>query len=198
MLKAIREALPAHDIIYYADTAHLPYGDRAPDEIVRFATGISQYLMERGAAIVAVACNTSSALALQALRQRLSVPFVGMIDCGASAVARASASGRIGVMATVNTVRSRAYTEAIAGRRPGAVVVQQACPELVPLVERGELDGARVRRALREYQGPLMEAEVDSIRMAAPTIPSCTRPSARKWGWEWHWWIRPRGGQGGG
>jgi glutamate racemase len=83
--------------------------------------------MERGAAIVAVACNTSSALALQALRQRLSVPFVGMIDCGASAVARASASGRIGVMATVNTVRSRAYTEAIAGRRPGAGGVQQAC-----------------------------------------------------------------------
>lgn len=163
MLRAIREALPAHHIVYYADTAHMPYGGRAPEEIAEFASYIAGYLLSRGAGVIAVACNTSSALALEGIRRRYPAPFVGMIDCGASAAASASASGRIGVIATLNTVRSGAYASAITACRPGAVVVQQACPDLVPLVEAGELHGPRVAAALRSYLEPLLGAGVDTI-----------------------------------
>lgn len=171
VLRAIREALPAHHIVYYADTAHLPYGNREPGEILTFASYITEYLLSRGAAVIAVACNTSSALALSRIRERYSVPIVGMIDCGASAAARASASGRIGVIATLNTVRSMAYASAITSRRREAVVVQQACPDLVPLVEAGELHGAQVASALKGYLGPLLGAGVDTVLYGCTHYP---------------------------
>lgn len=163
VLRAIREALPAHHMIYYADTAHLPYGNKAPGDIIAFASYISGYLVSCGAGAIAVACNTSSALALESVRRLYSVPFVGMIDSGAAAAVRASASGRIGVIATMNTVRSGAYADAIAARRPGAVVVQQACPDLVPLVEAGELRGPRVAAAVEGYLRPLLSAGIDTV-----------------------------------
>ncbi|HAN87268.1 MAG: glutamate racemase [Bacillota bacterium] len=161
--KAIMEAMPGQNIIYYGDTARMPYGDKPPEEIVRYARQIIEFLVGRGVCAVAVACNTSSAIAVPIIGRDFDVPVVGMIECGAAAAAEASRSGRIGVIATANTVRSGAYSRAIKGMRPAAHVVEQACPMLVPMVERGEISGPDVRHVLSEYIQPLLEAEVDTI-----------------------------------
>ncbi|MDD2200931.1 MAG: glutamate racemase [Firmicutes bacterium] len=161
--RAIMEAMPGQDIIYYGDTARMPYGDKPPEEIMRYARQIIEFLIGRGVGAVAVACNTSSAIAVPVIGRDFDVPVVGMIECGAAAAAEASRSGRIGVIATANTVRSGAYSRAIRGMRPTARVVEQACPMLVPMVERGEVSGPDVRNALSEYLQPLLEANVDTI-----------------------------------
>lgn len=163
VLRAIREALPDEHIVYFGDTARMPYGDKEPEQIIAYARQITDYLISRGAQVVAAACNTSSALALPVIGRDFDVPLIGMIECGAAAAARASTQGRIGVMATANTVRSGAYARAIAARAPGAYIIQQACPLLVPMVERGEVEGPDIRRALEGYVTPLLEAGVDAI-----------------------------------
>ncbi len=161
--RAIADAMPGAHLIYYGDTARMPYGDRPPDQIARFVREIITFLLHQGADAVAVACNTSSALALPAMQGDFDVPIVGMIECGAVAAVEASRTGRIGVIATANTVRSGAYGKAIRSLRPAAHVVQQACPLLVPMIERGEVSGEGIRRALRDYIQPLLAAQVDSI-----------------------------------
>jgi glutamate racemase len=161
--RAIARTMPGAQIIYYGDTARMPYGNRPSVEIARFMREIIDFLLGQQVDAVAVACNTSSALALPAMRGQFEVPVVGMIECGAAAAVEASHSGRIGVIATANTVKSGAYANAIALLRPGARVVQQACPSLVPMIERGEVSGEAVRRALRGYLQPLLAARVDSV-----------------------------------
>lgn len=161
--RAIADAMPGAHLIYFGDTARMPYGDRPPDEIVRFAREIITFLLGQGVDAVAVACNTSSALALPAMQGDFDVPIRGMIECGAVAAVEASRTGRIGVIATANTVRSGAYAKAITSLRPSAYVVQQACPQLVPMIERGEVIGEGVRRVLRDCVRPLLAADVDTI-----------------------------------
>lgn len=161
--RAIMEVMPGQDIVYYGDTARMPYGDKPPEEIVRYARQIISFLVERGVSAVAVACNTSSAIAVPVIGRDFDVPVVGMIQCGAAAAAEASRSGRIGVIATANTVRSGAYSRAIANLRPCASVFEQACPMLVPMVERGEVSGPRVREVVAGYLDPLLEAGIDTI-----------------------------------
>jgi glutamate racemase len=161
--RAIGDAMPSAHLTYFGDTARMPYGDRPPDQIVRFVREIISFLLDQGVDAIAVACNTSSALALPAMQGDYDVPIRGMIECGAVAAVEASRTGRIGVIATANTVRSRAYGKAITSLRPGAHVVQQACPLLVPMIERGEVSGERIRRILRDYMQPLLAADVDSV-----------------------------------
>jgi len=161
--RAIADAMPGAHLIYFGDTARMPYGDRPPDQITRFAREIITFLLDQGVDAVAVACNTSSALALPAMQGDFDVPIVGMIECGAVAAVEASRTGRIGVIATANTVGSGAYGRAITSLRPAAHVVQQACPLLVPMIERGEVSGEEVRRVVRDYIQPLLAADVDSV-----------------------------------
>ena len=161
--RAIADTMPGAHLIYFGDTARMPYGDRSPNQIARFMREIITFLLGQRVDAVAVACNTSSALALPGMQGDFDVPIVGMIECGAIAAVEASRTGRIGVIATANTVRSGAYGKAIASLRPAARVVQQACPSLVPMIERGEVSGEGIGRALRDYIQPLLAAGVDSI-----------------------------------
>ena len=161
--RAIGDAMPSAHLIYFGDTARMPYGDRPPDQIVRFVREIIAFLLDQGVDAIAVACNTSSALALPEMQGDFDVPIRGMIECGAIAAVEASRTGRIGVIATANTVRSGAYGKAITSLRASAHVVQQACPLLVPMIERGEVSGERIRRVLRDYIQPLLAADVDSV-----------------------------------
>jgi len=161
--RAIGDAMPSAHLIYFGDTARMPYGDKPPDQIVRFVREIIAFLLDQGVDAIAVACNTSSALALPAMQGDFDVPIVGMIECGAVAVVETSRTGRIGVIATGNTVRSGAYGKAITSLRASAHVVQQACPLLVPMIERGEVSGERTRHILRDYIRPLLAADVDSV-----------------------------------
>lgn len=172
VVRALRARLPAERILYAGDTARIPWGTKSPETIRRYAVEIAAHLVRRGARAIVVACHTASAVALDAVRTVADGrPVVGVVAPGAARAAAASRTGRIGVLATRATVRSGAYERAILSARPGAAVVANAAPLLVPLVEEGILDGPIVEEALRRYAGPLLEADVDVLLLGCTHYP---------------------------
>ena len=159
VLKAIRAALPGENLVYLGDTARLPYGTKSPASIERYATQAAARLHEQGIKLLVVACNTASAVALNALRASLApLPVVGVVEPGASAAVAARPGGTHLVLATEATVRLGAYRDAVMARDARAQVREHACEMLVSLAEEGWSDGdiarAIVRRYLDEAGGP--------------------------------------------
>lgn len=164
--------LPNESIIYLADNAHVPYGERPLDEIRGYALEITGYLIQRGAKAVVMACNMSSAVALEAARQHFpDTPVLGVIDPGAAAAVRAAAGSPIGVLATTGTVRSEAYIRSIAALDPSARVLQQACPKFVPLVEQGNADSEEAEAAACGYVLPLVNQGCRTLILGCTHYP---------------------------
>lgn len=163
VLRALRTALPHEDFIYLGDTARLPYGTKSPESVIRYSIQAADALAEHDIKCLVIACNTASAVAVNALRDRLApLPVVGVLEPGAQAACRASASGRIAVIATEGTVQGGAYQAAIHAIRPEARVVAQACALFVALAEEGWTDGPLVEGIVRRYLEPIFSAEVAS------------------------------------
>jgi glutamate racemase len=164
--------LPNERIIYFADNAHVPYGERPLNEIRAFAGQITRFLIERGAKAVVMACNMSSAVALGPTRENHpGIPILGVIDPGAKAAVDASDGAPIGVLATTGTVKCNAYMHAISRFDPVARVVQQACPKLVPLVEKGKTDSEEAEAAVRGYVEPLLREGCGTIILGCTHYP---------------------------
>jgi glutamate racemase len=167
----IRRQLPSERLIYFGDTARVPYGPKSPDTVRRYAVEIVEWLTAQGVKAVVVACNTATAHALPLLRERFALPVVGVIEPGARAAAGATASGRIGVIGTAGTIASGAYERAILALRPGAQVLSRACPLFVPLVEEGWLDTEPTRLIAREYLAPLVAHRCDVLVLGCTHYP---------------------------
>ena len=156
VLRALAETLPREHFVYLGDTARLPYGTKDRETVVHYALQAADELVGRGIKCLVVACNTASGVALAAMRDRYEgLPVIGVIEPGAVAACAASASGRIAVLATEGTVRGGAYQQAIALRRPEAVVTALACPLFVALAEEGWVDCTVARAAAQRYLEPL-------------------------------------------
>jgi glutamate racemase len=156
VLRALRAALPGEDFVYLGDTARLPYGTKSPESVVRYSIQAADALVERGVKCLVVACNTASAFALNALRERLDpLPVVGVIEPGAEAACEASRTGRIVVIGTEGTVQGGAYPRAIRRVRPDAHVTALACPLFVALAEEGWTEGPIVEAIARRYLEPI-------------------------------------------
>ncbi|HZF15616.1 MAG TPA: glutamate racemase [Steroidobacteraceae bacterium] len=156
VLRALRAALPAEDFIYLGDTARLPYGTKSPESVIRYSIQAADALLERELKCLVIACNTASAFALNALRDRLApLPVIGVIEPGAVAACAASRSGRIVVIGTEGTVRGGAYQEAILRLRPQALVTARACSLFVALAEEGWTDGPIVEAIAGRYLEPI-------------------------------------------
>jgi glutamate racemase len=168
---ALFECLPQESVIYFGDTARVPYGPKSPETVRRYSGEILDFLIRRGVKMVVVACNTSTAHALEFLRQRSPVPVVGVIEPGSRAAAAATRGGRIGVIGTAGTVASGAYERAIKVIRPELVVLSQACPLFVPLVEEGWFDHPAAELVAREYLQPLQAACVDVLVLGCTHYP---------------------------
>lgn len=156
VLSEVARRLPAEDTLYLGDSARTPYGPRPDDEVVRFSTQCLDTLAERDVKAIVVACNTSTAVALPLLRRRYALPILGVVRPGATAAALATRTRAVGVIATPATVRSHAYFEAINEEDPFVEVFEHATPELVPLVEAGQIDGPEVDAAIRRALAPLL------------------------------------------
>src|SRR5207247_2348397 len=165
--REIRRALPAEDLLYVADTAHCPYGDRPLEEVRERALAIGAWLESAGAKLVVAACNTASGAALEDLRRALGVPVVGLEPAVKTAVARTRVR-RIAVMATSGTLRSERFARLLRAHADGVAVTAQACPGLADLIEQGHLDDDVLARRLRELTGPLREAGVDVVVIGGP------------------------------
>jgi glutamate racemase len=168
---AIMRQLPAESLVYFGDTARVPYGPKSPDTVRRYSHEIAAFLLEQGVKAIVVACNTATAHALPMLRAELDVPVIGVVEPGARAAVRASRSGRIGVIATAGTIKSGAYVRAIESEAPAARVTARACPLFVPLVEEGWTEHEATRAIAREYLAPFMHDEVDTLVLGCTHYP---------------------------
>lgn len=182
VLRALREALPHEDLDYLGDTARLPYGTKSPASISRYAGQATALLQKRGIKLLVVACNTASAVALDALRQQMQpLPVIGVVEPGATAAVAASPGGRHLVLATEATVRYGAYRHAILERDARAQVRELACEMLVALAEEGWTEGRIAEDIVRRYLEPLeeLEFEPDSIILGCTHFP-LLRPAIRQ------------------
>ena len=163
--------LPSESLLYVADTAHVPYGGRPVPELCELGVGLARWLANEGCKLLVVACNTSSAVALDAIRDAVDVPVIGVIEGGAKAVEAVHRHGVVGVVATETTVSSGAYPEAIRARVPGAEVVQVACPRFVPLVEAGRLSTPDTVEAVCEALEQLPLMRLDALVLGCTHYP---------------------------
>ncbi|HJU65416.1 MAG TPA: glutamate racemase [Gemmatimonadaceae bacterium] len=171
VVRELMRQLPAERIIYFGDTARVPYGPKSPDTVRRYSREIASYLQGEGVKALVVACNTATAHALPMLQQEFALPVLGVVEPGARAAARASATGRIGVIGTAGTIASGAYDRAIRALAPNAQIVARACPLFVPLVEEGWIDTPATRLIAREYLAPLALVHVDTLVLGCTHYP---------------------------
>lgn len=166
VLREILRRSPHESTLYLGDNARAPYGVRPDDEVLAFSTQALDALVERDVKALVVACNTSTAVGLGSYRRRYDLPVLGVIRPGASAAALATRNRRVGVIATPATIRSHAYFNAIKDENPAVEVYEHATPELVPLVESGELSGATAEATVLAALAPLLgerDADGESI-----------------------------------
>jgi glutamate racemase len=167
----LERQLPHERIIYFGDTARVPYGPKSPATVQRYSREISDWLIGEGEKAIVVACNTATAHALPMLREYVPLPVIGVVEPGARAAMRVTRTRVIGVIGTAGTIASGAYVRAIHAIEPSARVVAQACPLFVPLVEEGWLDRDATRLIAEEYLEPLAVAEVDTIVLGCTHYP---------------------------
>ena len=170
ILRAVRQALPCENLVYVADAAHVPYGEKSPQQIRDRAMAIGGFLIGQSAKVIVVACNTATAAAIDLLRERLPVPIVGVEPAVKPAVA-ATRSGVVGVLATPATLASERYRGLIDRFAAGVYVVGQPCAGLAEHIERGEIDGERTEQLLRGFVEPLLAAHADVIVLGCTHYP---------------------------
>jgi glutamate racemase len=171
VVKELIHQLPDESIIYFGDTARVPYGPKSPDTVLRYSREITGWLGEQGVKAIVVACNTATAHALPALRRELAIPVVGVVEPGARAAVQASESRSIGVIGTMGTINSGAYERAIRALDPEATITTKACPLFVPFVEEGWLDHEATRLVAEEYLSPMAQANVDALVLGCTHYP---------------------------
>jgi glutamate racemase len=163
--------LPHESVVYFGDTARVPYGPKSPDTVRRYSQEISDFLLTQGVKAIVIACNTATAHALTMLRDRLSIPVIGVVDPGARAAVASSKSNRIGVIGTVGTIKSGAYERAIRALSPDAIITARACPLFVPLVEEGWNEHPAARLIAEEYLRPFAAADIDTLVLGCTHYP---------------------------
>jgi len=169
VLKALRERMPCEDVVYLGDTARLPYGTKSPQTVSRYAVQCAAELVGRGIKLLVVACNTASAVALDALREAYpDIPVIGVVEPGAQAACKATRNQSIAVIATESTIAGGAYQRAIHEIAPNARIVGHPCPLFVALAEEGWTDGHVPEAVAARYLGPVFDP---SSGTEHPVIP---------------------------
>ncbi len=171
VLRAIRTQMPEENVIYFGDQGHIPYGPRPMVQIRNFSEAITRFLLEHGAKIIVVACNTASAAALKYLRETFhEIPFVGM-EPAVKPAAEYTHTGKVGVLATPATFQGALYASVVERFANGVELFQDTCPGLVQEIEQGNLDGEAPRRILEEALLPMLEKDIDTVVLGCTHYP---------------------------
>ncbi|NOQ96255.1 MAG: glutamate racemase [Desulfobacterales bacterium] len=169
--RAIIEQLPLENIIYFGDTARVPYGVKSPETISRYATQITEFLLQQKVKVLIVACNTMAAVAYGAIKDLSSVPTLDVVDAGARSAVAETHNKYVGVIGTPATINSNAYVKAIKEYDPEITVFSQPCPLFVPLVEEGWLDHQVTRLTAQEYLRPVVAQNIDTLVLGCTHYP---------------------------
>ena len=171
VLRALRQQIPDESVLYFGDQGHIPYGPRAMEQIREFSEAITRFLLEQGAKIIVVACNTASAAALQYLREIFpEVPFVGM-EPAVKPAAEHTHTGKVGVLATPATFQGALYASVVERFANGVELFQDTCPGLVQQIEQGNLEGPEARRILEAALQPMLEKDIDTVVLGCTHYP---------------------------
>jgi glutamate racemase len=171
VVRALTEHLPTENIVYFGDTARVPYGPKSPQVVREYALQDTDALLKHNVKLIVIACNTVSAVALDVVQKRAKVPVIGVILPGADAAVKATIKNRIGVIGTVGTILSNAYTNAIRQLNPGIKVFGQPCPLFVPLAEEGWIDHKATELIAKEYLFPLTLEKIDTLVLGCTHYP---------------------------
>lgn len=169
--REIMRQLPVERIIYFGDTARVPYGSKSKETVTRYSRQIIHFLQEKGVKAIVVACNTASAFALEQLRPELTIPIIGVVKPGARVAANTSKSGKIGVIGTEGTIGSQIYTKTIREHNPHAEVIGKPCPLFVPLVEEGWLKDPVTVEIAKRYLNSFLQSDIDTLIMGCTHYP---------------------------
>ncbi len=169
--REIMRQLPCENIVYFGDTARVPYGSKSKNNIIRFSEQIIRFLKTKGVKAIVIACNTASALALEAVQEETDIPILGVIAPGARAAVQATENGIIGVAGTEATIQSEMYTRVIRKMDPGAVVIGKPCPLFVPLVEEGFAKHRITEEVIDIYLADMKKTDIDTMILGCTHYP---------------------------
>ncbi len=171
VVKSVMELMPNENIVYFGDTARVPYGSKSNDTVVEYSIQAANFLLRKNIKLLVVACNTASSVALNELRKFLTVPVIGMIEPGARFALSESQNKNIGVIGTRATINNKAYAHELKKLNSRVKVFEQACPLFVPLAEEGWTDQKATELIAKEYLTPLKEKNIDSLILGCTHYP---------------------------
>lgn len=169
--REIMRNLPNERIVYFGDTARVPYGSKSKDTIIRYAKQIIRFLRTQDVKAIVIACNTASALALEEVEKELDIPIIGVVEPGARVAAATTKNGKIGVIGTESTINSHMYPQLIKEYRPDVTVFGKACPLFCPLVEEGWLKDPVTEEVARRYLKDLLKEDIDTLILGCTHYP---------------------------
>ncbi|MCK4520203.1 MAG: glutamate racemase [Candidatus Omnitrophica bacterium] len=178
VLREIEKLLPFENIVYFGDTARVPYGNKSKSTIIKFSCQSVRFLRTKKVKLIVIACNTSSSLALNKLKQTFNIPILGMIKSGVNSAIKISQKRRIGIIGTKATIKSNSYQRLILGKDKRIKVYAQSCPLFVPLAEEGLLKGKAVREVMNMYLKNLKKKDIDTIILGCTHYPLLWREIA--------------------
>ena len=174
VVKALRNVLPNESIVYFGDTARVPYGNKSPELIKEYSLQITNFLLEHDTKIIVVACNTATALALKTLQGKLDIPIIGVVKPGVESAIKLTQNNRIGVIGTISTIKSDVYTAELKMNNPSINVTSSPCPLFVPLAEEGWLNEPATKLIAEKYLEPIITAGIDTLILGCTHYPLLT------------------------
>lgn len=171
VVKALREKLPNESIVYFGDTARVPYGNKSPELIQKYSKQIVDFLLEHHVKMIVIACNTATALALPALQIQLTIPVIGVVKPGVQAALKATVNKHIGVIGTISTIGSDVYKKEVNLDDKSIEVTSLPCPLFVPLAEEGMLESPATKLIAEKYLKPINDAKVDTLILGCTHYP---------------------------
>jgi len=171
VVKSVQQIMPNENIVYFGDTARVPYGSKSNETVVEYSLQAANFLLRKNIKLLVVACNTVSAVALKELKRFLTIPVIGMIEPGARMALQESKTGIIGVIGTNATINNKAYSNELKKLNSKVKVFEKACPLFVPLAEEGWLDHKATVLIAKEYLGGIKEKKIDSLVLGCTHYP---------------------------
>lgn len=171
VFKSIREVLPHKNLLYFGDTARVPYGSKSKETIIRYSLQNANFLVQQGIDLLVVACNTSSAFSLERLKQEFDIPIIGVITPGVKRAVKTTNNKKIGLIGTEGTIKSKAYEEKLKKLCPECKIVAKPTPLLVPLVEENWLHHSVTDLVIKEYLQPILQQNIDTLIMGCTHYP---------------------------
>ncbi len=171
VVKRIAATLPEENIVYFGDTARVPYGSKSNDTVIEYSMEDAKFLMQKNVKAIIVACNTASSVAMEVLKKNFNVPIIGMIEPGSATAVRTTKNNRVGVIGTRATISNKAYSNKIRHLNPEIEVFETACPLFVPLAEEGWIEHKATYEIAEEYLHELRDENIDTLVLGCTHYP---------------------------